>query len=74
MHVRIGIANAKELEVKIEDADGLIAAYEKALKDDQAMMTIEEHGGSRMIVAVGAILYFALDAPEKPGIGFAQEG
>lgn len=73
MDVRIGIANAKELEVNVEDADALVAAYEKALKDGQAMMTIPEHGGSRTIVAVEAILYFTLDAPEKPGIGFAQE-
>ena len=73
MHVRIGIANAKELEVHVEDADALVAAYEKALKNDDVLLTVEERDGARTVVAVASIVYFATDAPDRPGIGFAAE-
>jgi hypothetical protein len=72
VHVRIGIANAtKELDVDVDDPAAIVAAYEQALKDDDVMLTIEERGGARTIVAVGAILYFAMEAADRPGIGFA---
>ncbi len=75
MHVRIGIANAtKELDVLVDDPGALVTAYEAALKNDDVMLTIEEKGGARTIVAVGAILYFAMEAADRPGIGFVAEG
>jgi len=74
VNVRIGIANAKELEVEVEDADALVAAYEKALQGADSMMTIDEADGSRTIVSAEAILYFSFEPSEKPGIGFAAEG
>ena len=71
MHVRIGIANAtKELEVSVEEPDGLIAAYEAALVNEDRMLRIEESDGSRTIVAVASILYFSLEPATRPGIGF----
>jgi hypothetical protein len=74
VHVRIGIANAtKELEVSVNAPNELIAAYEAALAAEESMLTIEESDGSRTIVAVGSILYFSLDPPTRPGIGFAAE-
>ena len=74
MIVRIGVANAKELEVNVDDVDAVIAAYEKALKDEDILLTVEESGGGRTIVAVGSIVYFANEAPGRAGIGFAAEG
>lgn len=75
MHVRIGIANAtKELEVSVAEPDGLIAAYDAAVANGDAMLTIEESDGSRTIVTVGSILYFSLDPPTRPGIGFVAKG
>lgn len=74
MIVRIGVANAKELEVEVEDADALVAAFEEALENDDVLLTVEELGGARTIVAVGSIVYFATEAPGRPGIGFAAEG
>ena len=73
MIVRIGVASAKELEVEVDDADAVIAAYEKALKNDDVLLTVEEAGGARTIVAVGSIVYFATEAPGRSGIGFAAE-
>ena len=73
MHVRIGVANAKELEVYVDDAAELVAAYESALKNDDVLLTIDEKGGGRTVVAVAAIVYFAMDAADRPGIGFAAE-
>jgi len=74
VHVAIGIANAtKELDVQIEDPSALVAAYEKALADEEAMMTIEEIDSARTVVAVGAILYFKMEPIDRPGIGFFSD-
>jgi hypothetical protein len=74
VHVRIGVANAKELEVQVDDPAALVAAFENALKDDEVLLTIEEKNGARTVVAVAAILYFAMEAADRPGIGFLADG
>ena len=74
MHVRIGIANAKELEFDVDDPEALVAAYQSGIKNDELMLEVEQIDGSRAMVAIGAIVYISLDAPDRPGIGFAAEG
>jgi len=73
VNVQIGIAEAKELEVQVDDPDALVAAYEAAVEAGEVMMAIEESDGARAVVAVGAIVYFRMESISRPGIGFVAE-
>ncbi len=72
MHLRIGIANAtKELDVDVADAEAVLEEYRHTLEAGEQLLSIQEQGGGRTVVSVAAILYFGVEPPERPGIGFA---
>ncbi|MDH3426534.1 MAG: DUF3107 family protein [Acidimicrobiia bacterium] len=71
MRLRIGVSEAtKELDIEVADSDAVIAAYEKAAEDGAGMFWIEESAGERLGIVTDKILYFAVDAASRSGVGF----
>jgi len=72
MRLRIGVSEAtKELDIEVKDSDAVIAAYEKAADKGERMLWIDEEGGERVGIVTDKILYFAVDAAARVGVGFS---
>ncbi len=74
MRVRIGVANAtKELDLEVDDAEQVVAEYEKAENDGDRMFTVTETDGKRHMVLVAAVLYIEFEPDKRLSVGFAPE-
>jgi hypothetical protein len=70
--VKFGLMNvARELEVEVEDVDGLLEEFESALEGGKKLLWVTARGGRRHGLAVDKIVYVDVEAEEaKKGIGF----
>lgn len=69
--MRIGVSDAtKEIDIEVENSAAVIEAYEKAADDGLRMLWIDEEGGDRIGIVTDKILYIAVDADSRVGIGF----
>lgn len=71
MHLRIGIANAKELEIIVEDPEAVVRAYRGALDAGDDLMTIESRDGAEVVLHVPSVVYIAGEPPTRGSIGFS---
>ncbi len=73
MRVRIGIRQAKELDLEVEDSQELLDAYEKAVAEGERMLWITEKDGRRFGAITELIAYIELESEESKRVGFSQE-
>ena len=71
MHMRIGVRQAKELELDVEDSQGVVDAYEKAVADGEHMIWITETNGRRHGVVVELVAYIDVEPEELKQVGFS---
>ncbi len=71
MRVRIGVANAaRELDLEVDDAEAVAAAYEKAVADGDHLLWVTESDGKRHGVVVSAVVYIEFEPDAQRSIGF----
>jgi len=71
MKLRIGVSEAtKELEIEVADSEAVISAYQGAADSGERMFWIDEEGGERLGIVTDKILYFAVGAEARVGVGF----
>ena len=73
MRVRIGIRDAKELDLDVEDSDAVLKAYEKAVADGERMLWIIEKDGRRFGAVTELIAYLEVEAEGSKRVGFSSE-
>ncbi len=74
MRVRIGVANAtKELDLEVDDAEQVVAEYEKADEAGNRMFTVTETDGKKHMVLVAAVLYVEFEPDKRLSVGFSPE-
>jgi hypothetical protein len=71
--VRIGIRQAKELDLDVEDSQAVLDAYEKAVADGERMLWVTEKDGRRFGAVVELIAYIEVEAEGPKRVGFSQE-
>ena len=69
--IRIGVSSARELEIQVEDPEAFSAAFEKALKGDEAVLWVTDVRGHRFGIAVESIAFIEFEEPQNRGIGFS---
>lgn len=70
MRIRIGIRGAGELDLEVEDAAAVVAAYNKAVAAGDTSLEIAESGGGATTVTVEHVVYVRVDAPKDRAVGF----
>ena len=68
--VRLGVSAARELELEVEDPDGVATAYETAVKKKETVLWITDVRGHRYGIAVSSIAFIEVERPEQRGVGF----
>lgn len=74
MDVRIGVTQAKEIELEMDDgeAESLTGQIEKALADDDSVLWLTDRRGRRVGVPSGKVAYVEIGTPnEDRRVGFA---
>ncbi len=71
MRVRIGIKQAKELEIDVSDTKDVLDAYEKAVADGEHMLWVTEKDGRRFGVVTDSIAYLEVEPEEFKSVGFS---
>ena len=71
MHMRIGVRQAKELELDVEDSQAVLDAYEKAVADGEHMIWITETNGRRHGVVTELVAYIDVEPEELKQVGFS---
>lgn len=71
MQMTIGVTNAKQIELDVEDTDAVLAAYDKAITDGERLLWVTERDGTRHGMVATQIAYFELEAERKTKVGFA---
>jgi hypothetical protein len=68
--VRIGLSSARELEISVEDAEDLVASFEKAVKGKDSVFWITDVRGHRFGINVSSIAFVEVDKPVDRDVGF----
>lgn len=68
--VRIGLASARELEISVDNADDLVASFEKAVKGKDSVFWVTDIRGHRFGINVGSIAFVEIDQPLERDVGF----
>ena len=71
MRMRIGIKQAKELDLDVEDSQAVIDAYDKAVEDGDRMLWITAKDGHRHGVVTELIAYLEVEPDELKQVGFS---
>ena len=71
MRVRIGIRQAKELDLDVEDSQAVLDAYDKAVADGDHMLWVEEKDGQRHGVVTELIAYLEVEPEAVKQVGFS---
>ena len=71
MRIRIGIRQAKELDLEVEDSQEFVDAYEKAVADGEHMVWIAETNGHRHGVVTELVAYIETEPEELKQVGFS---
>ena len=71
MRMRIGIRQAKELELDVEDSQAVVDAYEKAVADGDHKIWITENSGHRHGVVTELVAYIDVEPEELKQVGFS---
>lgn len=69
--IRIGMTSARELEIEVEDGDGVVADIERAVGKGEQLFWITDHKGQRHGILVERLAFVEVEAPEGRAIGFA---
>lgn len=68
--VRIGLSSARELEITVDDADAIAAAFEKAVKGKETILWVTDIRDHRYGVSVASIAFVEIEQPDDRGVGF----
>jgi hypothetical protein len=68
--VRIGVEAARELELEVDDPDGIGTSFEKAIETGEPVLWITDSKGHRFGVRVASIAFIEFERPEQRGVGF----
>ena len=74
MRVRIGVVNAKELELDVGDADEVVAAYEKAAKVGEKLFWVTQESGVRLGIVASKVGYIEIEPDKSTKVGFSAVG
>ncbi len=72
MRVRIGIRQAKELEIDVDDSQEMLDAYDKAVADGERMLWVTEKDGRRFGVVTDLIAYLEVEPEQFKQVGFSS--
>ncbi|MBT8208309.1 MAG: DUF3107 family protein [Acidimicrobiia bacterium] len=72
VNVRVGMASAREMELKVDDGDKLATDFEKAVADGQPLLWITDSKGHRHGLVVSKVAFLEIENDEeRTGIGFS---
>ncbi len=71
MRVRVGVVNAKELELDVEDPQTVIDAYEKAAEAGAKLFWVTQNDGVRFGIVADHVGYIEIEAERASSIGFS---
>ena len=70
MRVSIGVSNAKQLDLNVENPEAVIEDYQKAIDEGQRLLWVKEKDGVRHAIVAETIAYFELEAESTKQVGF----
>lgn len=72
VNVRVGMASAREIELKVGEADKLAADFEKAVSDETPLFWITDSKGHRHGLVTSKVAFLEIENDEeRTGIGFS---
>jgi hypothetical protein len=64
---------AREIDVEVDDAEALVAAFTKAIEEGEEVLWVTDQDGRRHGLVVCRIVYIDVEAEKvRPGIGFSN--
>ena len=69
--MRIGVRQAKELELDVEDSQAVVDLYEKAVADGEHMVWVTETNGHRHGIVTELVAYIDVEPEELKQVGFS---
>jgi hypothetical protein len=72
INVRIGVTFApREIELAVEDIDGFVADFERAMASDDPVWWVTDSSGRRRGLVVDKVSYVDIEAEQNRTIGFS---
>ena len=77
MNVRVGVTQAKEIELELDsdtDPSALRSEIEAALGDESSMLWLSDRKGRQVGVPSAKVAYVEIDKSDERNIGFGSGG
>jgi len=73
VRVKFGMAHtARDIDVEVEDAEALVAEFEKAVEEGRKLLWVTEEDGHRHGLMVERIVYVDVEAEKSRTVGFGS--